>query len=203
VKPLYLLCSYFYFKNKPIQTFIESVGYQPKILLDSGAYSAYTQGKNISLVDYMEYIKQNESYLHGYISLDVLGDPITTRYYYKIMNLKGIDPIPVYHYRDPEEVLEEYLNGGAQKVALGGTVPEKNKTKVIQWIQGLIERYPGIHFHLLGSSSKRILEINGLHSCDSSTWIMMAAHGFPIHLSGRSRQAKINRLIYNMQQLAG
>lgn len=46
VRPPRLLCSYWYFKNKRMADFCEELGYRPEIILDSGAYSAFTKGKN-------------------------------------------------------------------------------------------------------------------------------------------------------------
>jgi hypothetical protein len=42
IKPERLLCSYFYFRTKSFKGYIEKIGYKPLILLDSGAYSAWT-----------------------------------------------------------------------------------------------------------------------------------------------------------------
>ena len=52
VKPPRLLCSYWYFKNRPLDAFCENLGYKPEIMLDSGAYSAHASGKNINLLDF-------------------------------------------------------------------------------------------------------------------------------------------------------
>lgn len=74
VRPPRLLCSYWYFKNRSLQEFCSAIGYQPEIMLDSGAYSAFTQGRSVNLFDYMKYIEENADYISRYISLDVIGD---------------------------------------------------------------------------------------------------------------------------------
>lgn len=199
IKPDLLLLSYFYFKNKPVNEFVELIGYQPTIMLDSGAYSAWTKDKNISLIDYMKYIDKNKLYINKYISLDVIGDPEITYKYYEIMRMKGFEPIPVYHYDTDINYLERYLKDGNISVALGNTVPIKSKTKIAEWINTLTEKYPNIQFHLLGSSSKKITENTKLKSCDSSTWIMQAVMGNPKHIKGKSREAKIKRAKWNMR----
>jgi hypothetical protein len=197
VKPPKLLLSYFYFKNRPLKDFIELIGYRPEILLDSGAYSAWSKGKNISPIDYMNYITVNKQYITDYIALDVIGDSDLTLKYYEIMKLKGLSPIPVFHYGDDENYLKLYIAEGNKYVALGNTVPIKNKTKVAEWVNDLTSRF-AVNFHLLGSSSKKITENTDLYSCDSSTWIMMAVNGKPKHIPGTSRQAKIERAKHNM-----
>lgn len=201
IQPPRLLVSYFYFKNKPLKDFIKLIGYKPEIVLDSGAYSAWTKGKNISPIDYMNYINSNRECTH-YISLDVIGDPDLTIKYYEIMKLKGFDPIPVFHYGDNQSYLRHYISQGKDHIALGNTVL-KNKKKVAEWINKLIAKYPSIKFHLLGSSSKEITENTAIHSCDSSTWFLCAINGIPKHIKGSSREAKIERAKYNLRAELG
>lgn len=201
LKPPNLLISYFYFKCKSLKEFIERIGYTPKIILDSGAYSAWRYGKNISPIDFMNYIKQNQEEVDfSYISLDVIGDPLLSVIYYKIMKLKGFSPIPVYHFGEDIQILNYYLKNGNDYIALGNTVPITNKEIVVNWINELKEKYPMIKFHLLGSSSKKITDCENLFSCDSSTWILQAINGCPKHILGNSTEAKIERAIYNMRE---
>lgn len=202
VKPPKLLLSYFYFRNKPLKEFMNLIGYKPKIMLDSGAYSAWNKGRNISPIDYMNYIQSNEEYINNYISLDVIGDSDLTMKYYEILKLKGFYPIPVFHFGDDKRYLEGYINKGHDYIALGNTVPITNKRKVVAWINELMSVYP-VDFHLLGSSSKEIMENTNLYSCDSSSWIMMAVNGYPKHIKGKSRESKIKRAIYNLKRELG
>lgn len=203
VRPPCLLLSYFYFKNKPLKDFVDLLGYKPEIMLDSGAFSAWTTGKNISPLDYMRYIQENQLHISNYVALDVFGDGEVTWFYYQIMKAKGFSPVPVYHYGTDEKYLRRYVDDGAGFIALGATVPVQDKHKVAKWVSGLIQRYPGVKFHVLGASSKPILEVNGLYSCDSSTWILRAANGEPVWIKGKSRESKIKRAIYNMRLLTG
>lgn len=203
VKPPCLLLSYFYFRNKPLKKFIDQIGYQPEILLDSGAYSAWTTGKNLSPLDYMKYIRENRRYIHHYVTLDVVGDPDVTWYYYEIMRVKKFRPIPVYHFGTSEEYLQWYIEDGAQFIALGGIVAVRSKKKVANWVSSLIRKYPTVKFHALGTSSQSVLGINGLYSCDSASWIIRAANGDPAWIQGKSRHAKIKRAIYHMRLLTG
>jgi hypothetical protein len=199
VKPPKLLLSYFYFKNKQLKEYIEKIGYHPEeILLDSGAYSAWTKGKNISPIDYMNYIATNAEYITEYIMIDVIGEPDLTLKYYEIMKLKGLNPIPVFHYGLDETYLKLYIAEGNDHIALGNTVPVKDKSKVAEWVNDLIKRYPNVKFHLLGSSSDKITKQTDVYSCDSSTWFMQAIMGKPKHIKGTSRKAKMERAKYNL-----
>jgi hypothetical protein len=201
IKPDKLLLSYYYFKNKNLEDFVNELGYKPEILLDSGAYSAFTKGKNISPIDYMNFITRNKIYIDKYITLDVIGEPELSKKYYEIMKLKGFDPLPVFHYGDDEWFLRSYIAEGCKYIALGNTVPIKDKNKVAAWVNELTEKYPDIQFHLLGSSSKKVTQNTDLYSVDSSTWIMMAINGFPKEITGRSREAKIERAKFQMLKI--
>lgn len=201
VKPPALLLSYFYFRNKPLGAFKEKLGYNPAIRLDSGAYSAFTKGKGVALTDYMTFIKANEEHItDGYFTLDVVRDPLMSYRYWQLLQEKGFEPIPVYHYGSDEKWLEKYIEDGAKTIGLGGTVMVGNKNEVANWVRMLTWQYPEIDFHLLGSSSEKIYNTCDLHSLDSSTYFMGAINGYPKHIKGRSREAKIERAVYNLEK---
>ncbi|MGD6894319.1 hypothetical protein [Bacillus infantis] len=201
VSPPHLLLSYFYFRNKSIKDFVTKIGYKPEIMLDSGAYSAWTKGRGIALTDYMKYITVNQEFISRYINLDVFGDNEMSFDYYCIMKRKGYSPVPVIQYgADFQEWLDRYYQFGERFIALGGTVPVKNKWEVSDWVRLLSWQYPEIDFHLLGSSSRKIIDHCDMYSCDSSTWFMQAVMGKPKHIKGTSRQAKIERAVYNLKQ---
>ncbi|QED48170.1 hypothetical protein [Cytobacillus dafuensis] len=201
VRPQRLLLSYFYFRNKPLKQFVEKLGYSPEIMLDSGAYSAWTKGKGIALTDYMKYIEENREYITNFINLDVFGDNEMSFDYFMILKKKGFSPIPVVQYGDDhEEWLHKYYNLGERFIALGGTVPIKNKWEVSEWVRLLAWQYPEIKFHLLGSSSRQNINHCDMYSCDSSTWFMQAIMGKPNHIKGTSRIAKIERAAYKLKK---
>jgi hypothetical protein len=201
LRPPRLLASYFYFRTKGVRNLIEKIGYQPEILLDSGAFSAWSTGKNISPIDYMRFIDENKQYIGKYIALDVVGDADLTRLYYEIMCFKGYDPVPVFHFGDDFRHLDYYVDKGVKTVALGGSAKMRSKPTVAAWCADVIGRYPGIDFHLLGSSSRQITDHCDLVSCDSSTWIIKAFNGKPKHIPGKTRESKIARAEFNMREL--
>ena len=45
----------------------------PAILLDCGAYSAFTQGTSIDLDQYIAYVKHNQHLVDCYLNLDVIS----------------------------------------------------------------------------------------------------------------------------------
>lgn len=201
VKPPRLLCSYWYFKSKPLDAFCETLGYKPEIMLDSGAYSARAAGKNINLLDYMDYIEANSAFLSRYVSLDVIGDDMLTRAFYKIMCMKGLDPIPVFHYGGEQETMRYYLDRGKTTIALGGTVPVSDKARIVRWCEMLSRENPGVQFHLLGSTSSKLLECESIASCDASSWYMQAVNGSPAYIPGKTREGKRQRAEANLFEM--
>jgi hypothetical protein len=199
-RPPRLLLSYFYFRRKSLGDFIDSLGYQPEIMIDSGAWSAFNSGVEISIVNYMNYLQENlrRGLIDQYVSMDVIGDSELSLFFWNIMRKKGFSPIPVYHYKENEKYLKYYAKR-TDLIAIGGTVPESNKTTVAEWTRLIVWTYPEIKFHLLGSSSRKIIDTVDLYSVDSSTWIMQAKNGRPGHIPGSSAQGKIKRAIYNLK----
>lgn len=198
VRPPRLLCSYWYFKNKPLSDFCRELGYRPEILLDSGAYSAFTTGKYVNLLDYIDYIRANRDYISRYITLDVIGNPQMTLLIWDLMNAAGLAPVPVIHYGDDLELLKYYLAEDTNLVALGGTVPICDKNVVAEWCSEVKRKHPDVDLHLLGSSSHKIIECGAVSSCDSSAWYMMAVNGKPKTVPGIARASKIARAEANM-----
>lgn len=201
VRPPRLLCSYWYFKNKPMADFCMDLGYRPEILLDSGAYSAFTKGKNVNLLDYMAYIKANQAYISQYIALDVIGDERLTWLVYRLMASHGLAPVPVVHYGgiDSRDIMVRYRCHGCEHIALGGTVPIRDKKAVARWCEIMKRTHPTASLHLLGSSSQKLLQSEALASCDSSTWYLQAVNGRPRTIPGKSREAKMARAEANMR----
>lgn len=197
VRPPRLLCSFWYFKNKPLADFCIEIGYKPEILLDSGAYSAYTKGKKVNVLEYIDYIKNNDAYISRYITADVIGDEYSTYYLYRLMQAYGLKPVPVVHYGG--YVLHEMFT--SRLVALGNTVGVRDKCKVARWCQSIKKDFPHSDLHLLGSSSRAILESGALCSCDSSSWYMLAVNGKPKEIPGRTREAKLARAEANMRRI--
>ena len=202
VRPPRLLCSYWYFKNKPLSKFCEELGYQPEILLDSGAYSAFTKGKHVNVLDYIEYIRANRAYITNYISLDVIGDPSMTLLLCDLMWSAALCPIPVIHYGEDLRFIDYYRKGWPpMPIALGGTVPIRDKRVVAAWCAEVKRKYPDAELHLLGSNSGVIRDSGVLASCDASTWYIQAVKGLPRTIPGRDRAAKIQRAEANMRKI--
>ena len=100
------------------------------LFLDSGAFSAWTNSTNITLSEYIEFIRQNADSLEVYACLDDITDPEKTWKNQEIMEKEGLHPLPVYHVDEPDYFLDRAMSydyfavGG---MALKGSVNRRNR----------------------------------------------------------------------------
>jgi hypothetical protein len=99
------------------------------VLIDSGAYSAFTRRVPIKPEDLIGWLQKHRNILRHYISLDHIpgkdgrrsADPkaaqLTYRNHQQIKQA-GLTPIPVFHRQDNFCWLERYLQDGEQHIAL-------------------------------------------------------------------------------------
>ena len=117
--------SYLLFRNKDYKQYHEERHLLGKrLFLDSGAFSAFTQGKKIDIDAYADFVKANEKYITTYATLDVIGDYKGTEKNTRYLESKGLHPLPTFHFGSPYEVLEKMVDEyEGQYIALGGLVP--------------------------------------------------------------------------------
>ena len=111
------------------------------------------------------------------------------------MKLNYLNPIPVFHYGAEKRILEKYIIEGNKYICLGNTVHnfKGKKNKLARWINNLIYQYNNVNFHLLGSTSKKLIRgCPQLYSLDSSTWITRAFNGKPNYINTKTGRAKQN-----------
>lgn len=167
-----------------------------KIMLDSGAFSAWTRGEKLDLGEYISFIRRYENELDTYINLDVIpgkrGVRPTTREVdyaaeaslenYQEMVRAGLRPIPVFHYGENRKWLEKLLEAGAEYICLGGTVGVKTPTKrrfldecftVLTNTRG----EPLVKVHGLGVTEAQFVARYPWHSVDSTSWMIAPIYG--------------------------
>ena len=158
------------------------------IFLDSGAFSAWTLGVELSVQDYCEYIQRNMDIIRvedGSLMasvLDGIGDPLQTYRNQLEMEARGVRPLPCFHAGEDERYLEWYVSN-YEYITLGGMVGSSTKQLMI-WLDRIWDRYltdgagrPRIKVHGFGITAVPIMEAYPWYSCDSSSWIQSAAFG--------------------------
>ncbi|MFA5652425.1 MAG: hypothetical protein WC933_03605 [Candidatus Paceibacterota bacterium] len=152
------------------------------LFLDSGAFSAKTQGVTIDIQEYISFIKEHESVIEIYANLDVIGDPVATWKNQRIMENAGLHPIPCYHHGEDIKWLEKYLEK-YEYIALGGMVKAGNKN-LIQWLDRIFPQYicdekgfPKVKIHGFGLTSLPLMLRYPWYSVDSTSWVITGRLG--------------------------
>lgn len=97
-------------------------------------------------------------------------------------NIPRAKLMPVLPYGAPLVLLQRYLAMGFRTIALGALV-RRPKSKALPWLDQVFRAYPPeawggrVRYHLLGLTTAWSLELPA-HSCDSTTWLEFARHGF-------------------------
>jgi hypothetical protein len=122
------------------------------IMVDSGAFSAWTKDKEINLDEYISFIKRFEDDISYYINLDVIpGDPgrkPTAKEIdfsankgwenYQKMLEEGLNPIPVFHFGEDIKWLRRIIDSGVNYVGLGGIVG-RPRPLVKKWLDKVFD----------------------------------------------------------------
>lgn len=173
------------FKQYEIKNILISYFSKPKIyeykgfniFLDSGAYSAFTQKKEIDLNEYIKFIKKNEKRLTVYASLDVIGDAEKTYSNFKIMKEARLNPIPTFHIGSDFKWLEKYKN--EPYIALGGMVPYTARPSLLKkWLKKCFNIIPKTtKVHAFGMTNPTIVRLFPFNSLDSTSWLTYSVWG--------------------------
>lgn len=163
-----------------------------QVFLDSGAFSAYTLGVQLSVKEYCQYIQTNSDILRIECGipmasvLDGIGDPLQTYRNQCEMEARGVRPLPCFHAGEDERYLEYYV-ANYEYITLGGLVGSSTQQLMI-WLDRVFDRFlvdgagrPKVKVHGFGITSIPIMERYPWYSCDSSSWIQSAAFGSIVH----------------------
>ena len=128
-----------------------------EIMLDSGAFTAYSQGEVIPLDEYCDFCKQHEDDFYRYINLDSIGDDKKSVENWLYMRDKGLNPIPVFHNGDSQESFDLYCKA-TDYIAFGGVASLRGQKNTIPWITHWFNKVPkGTKVHLLGLNNIKLM----------------------------------------------
>jgi hypothetical protein len=166
------------------------------MVMDSGAFSAWNQGAEIELGEYMDFLfAHGENFTHA-INLDVIPAtkgrvPTRNEAEYgawaswrnlMIMRRAGLDVMPVFHLGERYYWLEKMIGEGFDYIGLGGTARIKAAVGK-DWLDGIFSRvcgnhpYPAIRLHGLGVTNFDSLHRYPWFSVDSASYAMSAGFG--------------------------
>jgi len=126
------LASYYYFKGYDFR------GHPGPLIIDSGAFSAYTLGVSIDIRDYARFVTEVEAIAPGFlfaINLDVIGDAEASYLQWRRLAIEyGVATVPVVHQNGeaPQAQIDRYLEDGATRLCFGGLVGQRSKS--LPWV---------------------------------------------------------------------
>lgn len=182
IRPQWLLES-FHYANVRLERALREGGFT--IFLDSGAFSAFTQGSRIDIDAYAAYIKTNHDIIHQAASLDIIGRDSEAGTYANQKRLEslGCRVLPTHHARDRDEWLVRYLEDGYDYICLGGMVPENSRYLQI-WLDHIFSKYltnkdgtPKVKVHGFGLTSVPLINRYPWYSVDSTSWVLTSRFG--------------------------
>lgn len=145
------------------------------VMLDSGGYSAYQMGIEITLPGLAAWYRSIPA--ERYASLDVIYDPETSRRNALELRELGVETMPAVHAgTDPREV-DRLAGDGFTRLALGGLVNKHNaRDQADAWMHACLDRadHHGMTVHGFGlspSNPRRLPLMMRFDSLDSSTWL--------------------------------
>jgi len=138
-------------------------------VLDSGAFTAWTKGKQVDLSEYIDTaleLRAEDPLLTEVFALDVIGDHEGSLRNCEEMHRQGVNAIPCFHVDEPEEALIE-MAAKYDKIALGGMVGFKSKRAFAE--QCFARVYPK-RIHGFGVGAQSDIVSLPWHSVDASNW---------------------------------
>ena len=158
-----------------------------RFLLDSGAFTAQTLGKKISLDEYCKFIESLPFEPWKYFTLDVIGDPEKTLRNYETMLSRGFKPVPILTQGESFSVMDEFWKT-SDVVGVGGLVDVPLKKKQ-RFIYDVMKHANGRKVHWLGFTNDQFVKYFRPYMCDSSSFTSSLRYGMVnIYLgNGRSK----------------
>ncbi len=175
-----------------------------KLFIDSGAFSAWTKGKEIDVDEYIDWINERADFIDLYGQIDVIpGDRIKghtqeqveeaaqatwENYLYMRPRMKKPEGLLyTFHVGEPYSYLEQALDWRDEEgnpfpyMALGGMVGKSMPIKraFLDTCFRIIKNSsnPKVKVHAFGMTSFPLLEQYPIASADSTSWIMTGANG--------------------------
>lgn len=167
------------------------------LLLDSGAYSAWTSRKEVDLDEYCIFIRENIAHIDAYASLDVIPgvkgrtptaaevEDSASKGWDNLLymrNVWGLDPIPVLHQGESFKWLDKMLDAGCKYIGLSPRIMNPTPIKQ-QWLDSVWKRLVDadgcaiVKTHGFGMNALPLLFRYPWYTVDASTWLKRAIFG--------------------------
>lgn len=157
-------------------------------VVDSSAFSIFTRGVDVTLDDYIAYLRKvydkfgtidEGGKLAWAAGLDVIGDPVKGDENQLKMEAAGLPVVPCFHRGDPIDFLERYLERKTPRVALGGMAIAEEYTSaesLFPFLDAVFRKIcdkdgkPRMKTHLFGIGAPKAIMRYPCTSYDSTHW---------------------------------
>lgn len=144
-----------------------------RMIADSGAFSAMSLGKTVTLDAFAKWAHDVEPYTLWTAGLDVIGDAAGTWDNWTELRRQGLDVVPTVHYGAAPSELDRYVEQGVDFIGLGGMVGRKSEPdRLLRWALSMMRHaqahHPELRFHGWGISHPRLVMNLPWWSVDSS-----------------------------------
>ena len=178
-------------KTEVNNTVLSVIDLRPRVIIDSGAFTAWTSGKPIDPRDYAKWaldFKDRWEYKMQalyFMNLDVIGDQDASWVNQSILEGLGLKPIPIITFGANKKHLIRALDN-YDYIALGGLVPyTRDKVKLQKWLDFcfaiIMQKFKATgvmpKIHLLGVTTDWVLKRYPCFSSDSSSWVSCLRFG--------------------------
>jgi hypothetical protein len=197
----YHLESFHYVGNGKKDESIRYTGH--KIFMDSGAFSMFTLGSEVSLDEYGQFLATRSDYIEIASNVDAIGagreqDSYNNQKILESMRLP-VTVCPVHHARDDDRWLVKYLDEGYDYIFLGGMVPESTPY-LLGWLDHIWDKYLAlpdgtarVKIHGFGLTTLELMERYPWYSVDSTSWVQIGMFGgLYMNVGGRVRNLSIS-----------
>lgn len=170
-------------------------GIKSRVIIDCGAFTAYTCGKPVNLKEYGEWALNLRSQWSGklhsmsFMNLDEIGDQEKSWKNQEALDAMGLRPMPILAYQVEKKHFERALE--YPYIALGSLILiKRDRAKMKAWLDYCFSIFTQ-HYkktgkmpkvHILGVTTEWVLERYPCYSSDSSTWIRVLRFGETNHL---------------------
>ncbi len=179
-----ILFSYAYVKDCSFLTKYKGIHF----LVDSGAFTAWTKGKQVDIDAYIEYIKEEIEPLRKYNNVNVINLDVIPGQFgkkptieerelsarkglenYLYMKRKGIETIHTYHMYEKKEVLDE-IKKYCKYIGIS-PANDASVVKRLEWLKWVFyDLRTDYKTHILGLTADVMLKQIPVYSADSSSW---------------------------------
>ena len=197
-----ILCSFAYPEPYLSKKLLDKHGV--KLMIDSGAFTAWSKGKKIDIDEYIAFINKYKDIIDPdqVVNLDVIkggrdnsgqnefNDACEQGFknYYYIKEKTGFDPIHVFHQGDNFVWLERMID----ECKYIGVSPNKDASQasINKWLYDCFyiikhSKNPNIKTHAFGLTSEELLMKYPYTTADSSAWALTSAFGAILTPFGR------------------